>query len=138
MHMRWMLEATEKTFKTAPIVRFTGGSAVSPYICQVLADVLGREVETIENPRHVGTMGAAALMAVSFGLISEMKEIKDIIRVKASYKPNVKNAAIYDRIFPVFKNLYSDNKKSFASLNGLYNQDKCSIAEETYSTAKNN
>jgi len=135
MHMRWMLEVTEKAFKTTSTVRFTGGSAISPYICQVLADVLGREVETIENPRHVGTIGAAALMAVSFGLISDIKEIKDIIKVKASYKPNAANTAIYDRIFPVFKNLYFDNKKSFASLNalyeGLYNQNESFEVEET-------
>ncbi len=118
MHMRWMLEATEKTFKTSPVVRFTGGSAISPYICQVLADVLNRRVETIENPRHVGAMGAAALMAVSFGLISDIKEIKQIIKVKATYEPNPENVAVYNKIFPVFKNLYRDNKKSFAIING--------------------
>lgn len=118
MHMRWMLEATEKTFKTSKVVRFTGGSAISPYICQVLADVIGREVETIENPRHVGTMGAAGLMAVSFGLIPSIKEIKNIIKVNATYKPNPENTAVYSKIFPVFKNLYLDNKKSFKTLNG--------------------
>ncbi len=117
MHMRWMLEATEKTFETSKVVRFTGGSAISPFICQVLADVIGREVETIESPRHVGAMGAAGLMAVSFGLIDDIKEIKDIIKVEASYKPNPENTAVYDKIFPVFKNLYTDNKKSFATLN---------------------
>lgn len=118
MHMRWMLEATEKTFKTKEPVRFTGGSAISPYISQVLADVIGREVEIIENPRHVGTVGAAGLMAVSFGLINDIKEIKDLIKVKETYKPNLENTAVYDKIFPVFKNLYKDNKKSFAALNG--------------------
>lgn len=54
MHMRWNLEASEKTFQTRKTVRFTGGSAMSPVICQMLADVLGRPVETIENPRLVG------------------------------------------------------------------------------------
>lgn len=118
MHMRWMLEATEKTFETAQLVRFTGGSAISPYICQVLADVTGREVETVENPRHVGTMGAAGLMAVSFGLIPSIKDIKKIINVKATYKANPENKAVYDKIFPIFKNLYKDNRKSFAAING--------------------
>ncbi|GAB1476827.1 xylulokinase [Bacillota bacterium] len=118
MHMRWMLEATEKTFKTKKVVRFTGGSAISPYICQVLSDVIGREVETIENPRHVGAMGAAGLMAVSFGLIRDIGEIKNIIKVRETYKPRAENTAVYDKIFPVFKNLYLNNKKSFEILNG--------------------
>ncbi|MCK9218195.1 MAG: FGGY-family carbohydrate kinase [Firmicutes bacterium] len=117
LHMRWMLEATEKTFKTSPKVRFTGGSAISSTISQILADVIGREVETIENPRHVGAMGAAALMAVSFELISDIKEIKKIIKVKTTYKPNPENNAVYNKIYPVFKNLYKDNKKSYKALN---------------------
>ena len=132
MHMRWMLEATEKKFKTKSVVKFTGGSAISPYIAQVLADVIGREVEIIENPRHAGTMGAAGLMAVSFGIISDIKEIKNIIKVKASYKPNSENTAVYDKIFPVFKNLYKDNKNSFKALNGL-TSDKQDIREATIS-----
>lgn len=119
LHMRWLLQATEKTFQTKPVVRFTGGSAVNPYICQVLADVLGREVETIENPRLVGAMGAAALAAVSLGMLADIQDIKHIIRVNATYAPSPKNTAVYDRIFPVFQNLYKDNKKSFAALNGL-------------------
>ena len=117
MHMRWMLDATHKTFKTCEVVRISGGSAISPYICQVLADVIGCEIEAIENPRYVGATGAAGLMALSFGLISDIKEIKNFIKIQDSYQPNMANTAVYDKIFPVFKNLYKDNKKSFEILN---------------------
>lgn len=118
MHMRWLLESTEKTFETKQTVRFTGGSAISPYICQILADVLGRPVETIENPRLVGAMGAAALMAVSFGMLKDIKDIKTILKVNETYQPNPENHAVYNRIFPVFKDLYRNNKKAYAILNG--------------------
>ena len=117
MHMRWLLECTETAFKTHPAVRFTGGSAIAPYICQVMADVLGRDVETIENTRQVGAMGAAALMAVSLGMLDDIKEIKKIIKVNAVYKPNMDNHAVYTKIFPVFKELYKNNKKAYAALN---------------------
>lgn len=117
LHMRWMLEATESSFRTSPAVRFTGGSAMAPEVCQILADVLGRDVETVENPRLAGAMGAAALMAVSFGLIGDICEIKDIIKVDAIYHPNKANTAVYNKIYPVFQNIYRDNKKSFAALN---------------------
>lgn len=118
MHMRWLLQASEATFHTRPVVRFTGGSAISPVICQILADVLGRPVETIESPRLVGAMGAAALMAVGLGLLQDIKDVKKIIRVHATYQPNAENKAVYDRIFPIFKQLYSNNKKAYAALNG--------------------
>ena len=117
MHMRWLLECSEKTFPTNPTVRFAGGSAMSTYICQVMADVLGRDVETIENTRQVGAMGAAALAAVSFGLLPDIKDIKKIIQVEHVYHPRPENTAVYDKLMPVFIHLYQDNKKSFALLN---------------------
>ena len=91
---------------------------MSKTICQILADVLRREVETIEDPRHVGTLGAAALAAVSLGVLDDIKDIRKIIRVGARFTPNPENAAVYDRIYPVFKSLYRNNQKAFAALNG--------------------
>jgi xylulokinase len=117
LHLRWLLAATEKNVRTKPVIRFSGGSSVSPQVSQILSDVLGKEIEIVENPRNVGTMGAAALMAVSFGLIENIKDVKKIIKVTDRYTPNPKNTAIYDKIYPVFKDLYRDNKKSFATLN---------------------
>ena len=83
-----------------------------------MADVLGRDVETIENPRQVGAMGAAALMAVSLGMLDDIKDIKKIIQVTNVYHPIPENTAVYDKILPVFKDLYKNNKKAFAALNG--------------------
>ena len=117
LHMRWLLETSEKKVRTAPAVRFSGGSAMSKTICQILADVLGREVETIEDPRHVGTLGAAALAAVSLGVVDDIKDVRRLIRVGARFTPNPENTAVYNRIYPVFQQLYFDNKKSFAALN---------------------
>ena len=87
-------------------------------ICQVLADVLNRPVEAVENPRLAGATGAAALMAVGFGILPDIKAIKTMIRVRAVYQPTPQNAEVYNRIFPVFKALYKNNKKAYAALNG--------------------
>jgi len=118
MHMRWLLEITEQKVKTTPVIRFSGGSAVSHQVCQILADVLNREIEVVDQPQYVGTAGAAALMAVSLGVLKDMQEIRSLIKVGGRFRPIAENTAVYDRIFPVFKKLYSDNRKSFAALNG--------------------
>ena len=47
----------------------------------------------------------------------DIANIKKIIKVQAVYHPRKENTAVYDRILPVFRNLYTDNKKSFAALN---------------------
>lgn len=118
LHMRWMLEASEKSFATDPVVRFTGGSSLSTHIAQMMANVLNRAVETVENPRQVGTMGAAALMAVSFGLLDDIKDIKKVIKVTAKYIPQPEKVAKYNHIFPLFKSFYTkDIKQLYKALN---------------------
>ena len=72
----------------------------------------------MENPRLVGAAGAAALMAVGFGLLPDIKDIKSMIRVHAVYQSNPQSVQVYDRIFPVFKGLYKNNKQAYAALNG--------------------
>ena len=116
-HLRWMLEAQEKKIKCSPVVRFVGGGALSEATCQILADVLGREVETVESPQNVGAVGAAAVVAVGLGLISSFTEAKNLIPVSSTYSPNFENSPVYNQNYEVFKKLYRNNKKSFALLN---------------------
>ena len=66
-HLRWMLEVQEKKTKTSDPIRFVGGGALSPVTCQMLADITGRTIETVENTKDVGAIGAAMLAAVGSG-----------------------------------------------------------------------
>lgn len=117
-HKRWMLEAQDKKVKTSDPIRFVGGGAISSLTCQILADVLGRTIETVGSPQNVGAVGAAALIAVGLHKISSLNEVKAMIPVTRTYVPNPENRAAYDRNYSVFKRLYSNNKKNFAILNG--------------------
>ncbi|MBO7670170.1 MAG: sugar kinase, partial [Oscillospiraceae bacterium] len=62
-HLRWLLECEAKKVQTSDPIRFVGGGALSPLTCQVLADITGRTIETIDNPQSVGAMGAALTVA---------------------------------------------------------------------------
>ena len=116
-HMRWQLEAQEKKVKTSGTIRFVGGGALSPLTCQILADVLGRDIETVENPQNAGAVGAALVAAVGLGRIRSLGEAKNLVKVSSRYTPNMKNREVYDRYFEVFKALYANNKKLFRTLN---------------------
>jgi xylulokinase len=116
-HMRWMLEAQEKKITVSKTVRFVGGGALDSTTCQILADVLGRRVETVHNPQNVGAVGAAIVAATGLGLVENIEQAGEYISASASYEPNSENKAVYDEGFKVFKNLYSANKKNFAALN---------------------
>lgn len=120
-HMRWMLERQEQKvnkFKTTDAVRFCGGGALGETTCQILADVLQRDVVVVKSPQNIGAVGAAACIAVGIGVIPKMTDVKKLIPIKTTYHPKKENKQIYDRNFKVFKNLYKCNKENFAILNG--------------------
>ena len=116
-HMRWMLEAQEAKVKTSSVIRFVGGGALSPLTCQILADIIGRKVETVHNPQNVGAVGAALVVAVGIGILESLNQADDFIQVSETYVPNPLNRKIYDKYFMIFRRLYYDNKKNFAVIN---------------------
>lgn len=116
-HLRWMLEAQEKKVRTSDSIRFVGGGALSKVTCQILADVLQRKIETVENPQNVGAVGSAVVTAIGLGSFDSFEAARQLIPVAITFTPNRGNKSIYDRHYQVFKNLYRDNKKSFNELN---------------------
>lgn len=121
-HMRWMMEAENHKVAPSKVIRFVGGGALSPLTCQILSDVIGRQVETVHNPQNVGAVGAAVVTAVGLGLIPSVEEAGKFIPVSAVYSPNMENKRIYDKGYEVFKSLYRSNRKNFASLNSLHSR----------------
>jgi len=119
-HMRWMLERQDikKEVKLADTIRFCGGGALGAVTCQILSDILQKNIEVVDSPQNVGAVGAAACIAVGLGLIPDLGHVKSLIPAKYTYHPNTENKDVYDRNFKVFKNLYKCNKENFAILNG--------------------
>lgn len=116
-HKRWMLEAVEKRIPRRENLRFVGGGARSPVWCQILADVTGRRIETIDNCQNAGTIGAAVVCGVGLGAVKSFGEAKRLIPVKKAYEPRREFRADYDVQFRVFKELYRNNRKLFKILN---------------------
>ncbi len=116
-HKRWMLECIEAKTGRCDTVRFVGGGAISDVTCQILADILGKRVETTAYPQNAGAMGAAALCGVGLGIIPSFHDVPRSIPTRATFTPNEENAAAYRKNYRVFKSLHAANKSSFALLN---------------------
>ena len=116
-HLRWMLECSEKKVTTSRVIRFVGGGALSEVSCQMLADILGRKIETVEDAQDVGAVGAAMIAGVGLGLIPSLESAGDYVTVGRSYLPNPENKAVYDRNYKVFVKLHDANAKLFQALN---------------------
>ena len=115
-HLRWMLESQDKKLKTSDPIRFVGGGARSAVICRILADVTGRRIETVDSPQNVGSVGAAAVMAVGMGLIPTAESLQSYIPVDHIYEPNPENHKIYNHYYKVFRQLYRRNKQNYRAL----------------------
>lgn len=129
-HLRWLLETEAKKIPTSATVRFVGGGALSPVTSQILADVLGRTVETVEDPQNVGSVGATLVALVGAGQVKDLVDATaKLVKVKHHYLPNPAHREVYDRQYEVFKGLYKSNRQAFAALNKSIPPSERSIHE---------
>ncbi len=93
-------------------VRVTGGGARSPLWRQILADVLGAELVTV-NSEEGAAYGAALLAATGAGVFPSVEEACDqTIQITGSTKPGG-NGARYDAYYQEYRALYPALKPSF-------------------------
>lgn len=116
-HLRWLLECVEKKVKTSDIIRFVGGGALSPLTAQMLADITGRTVETVNNTQEVGAIGAALVVAAGIKGEDVLELSRRLVKANCAYVPNPENKEAYERNFRVFKNLYKSNAANYKLLN---------------------
>jgi xylulokinase len=116
-HLRWLLECVEKKVKTSDIIRFVGGGALSPLTAQMLADITGRTVETVNNTQEVGAIGAALVVAAGIKGEDVLELSRRLVKANRTYVPNPENKEAYERNFRVFKNLYKSNTANYKLLN---------------------
>ena len=116
-HLRWLLERMDARVKTSDTIRFVGGGALSSVTCQMLADITGRVIETIENPQDAGTVGAAVLIALGTNTIDSPALAGRLIPAIATDSPNPANKNVYEQSFQVFKRLYKSNARNFQTMN---------------------
>lgn len=116
-HLRWLLESVEKKVKTSDTIRFVGGGALSPVISQMLADITGRTIETINNAQEAGAIGAALVVAAGIKGEDVLELASRLVKANRTYVPDSGNKEVYDRNFKVFKNLYKSNVENYRLLN---------------------
>ncbi|MBQ6662648.1 MAG: FGGY-family carbohydrate kinase [Firmicutes bacterium] len=116
-HLRWMLECQDRKIKTSDPIRFSGGGALSDVTSQMLSDITGREIEVVDRPQNVGSVGAAAVTCVGLGLLKDLEEVAPFIPAVKRFTPDPEVKAAYDKNFAVFKELHACNKKLFKIMN---------------------
>ena len=97
-------------------VRISGGGARSLLWRQIMADVLGVELVTV-NTTEGAAYGAALLAGVGAGRWATVDEAcQETIRVTASTSPDQHRHATYEAIYPQFRALYPALKPTFQAV----------------------
>jgi xylulokinase len=96
-------------------VRVTGGGARSPLWRQILADVFGAEIVTV-NAEEGAANGAALLAATGAGAFRSVEEACDAtISITGSTQPG-KDQVVYEELYPLYQDLYPSLKSTFHSI----------------------
>lgn len=106
LQMRWLVDEVERmSGRSYPSVRFAGGGARSALWAQVLADVLGRSVERVTEPRHAPTRGAGFLGLMALGAL-DLAEVESLVEVTEVVAPVPGSDNLYAPYLDAFRSLH--------------------------------
>ena len=114
---RLALEALERAGgRRASTVRGGGGGTSSDAWCQIRADVLGRPFERMQA-RDAGAVGAMVIAGVGAGLMADLANATaDLVPSDRAFLPDPAGAAVADRRFALWQELYQQLKPINAAL----------------------
>lgn len=117
-NLRWIIANFVRDFKFKNLdkLRIIGGGSLDHEWMQIIADVTKREVETIDNAKTAGAMGAAFCALVGLG-VYEFEDIKKFVHVNKRYMPQRGNEKIYDELFKSYKKIYFSLRKAYEQVN---------------------
>ena len=110
-----------------------GGAARSSLWMQIIADVTGRHVSTIDEEVEAA-MGAALLAAYGVGLIDDDDVRRGWVTLVPRAVPRPDAARVYDRLFQTYKALYPALKGTMHDLNDQVEASRDPTGRESRTT----
>jgi xylulokinase len=108
---RWLLATVEKFVgRPFPWLHFIGGGAQSELWCQIMADVLDREIRQVEHPIRANARGAALLAGIALGRIG-VDDLARNARIVNTFAPDPANRAVYEERYTEFRVLHKQTSR---------------------------
>ncbi len=108
-----ILQAVQEVAGTISSLRAAGGFAQSSLWRQMIADVFNRPI-TIPNQRQSSSVGAAILGLYALQYIPSLEDNPFGLSETGCYQPNPAQAAIYQRILPVYNHLLTTVQPTYS------------------------
>jgi xylulokinase len=104
--MRWALEYAEAFGEPVGTLRAVGGGGIGASWTQVIANVLGRPLETIRDPQDAAARGAAACALVGLGARPGFGFLKETVEVERTVTPDAAHRPRHDHLHATYQALY--------------------------------
>ncbi|MCX6046288.1 MAG: FGGY-family carbohydrate kinase [Chloroflexi bacterium] len=101
--------------QTGPLF-LVGGGAKSTIWPQIMADVLGCEVQIVAAPGDAAVRGAAILAGIRLGWYTGYAPHAHFFPIVNTYTPYAENVQQYEAIYRIFRSLYPQLRRAFADL----------------------
>lgn len=103
-------------------IGISGGATQSPEICQITADIFGRELTAGETFETAG-LGAAVITAAGVGLHASIPEAaRAMVRYGRTYRPDPRNVELYEQLYQrVYRKLYARLHPLYDELRDILN-----------------
>ena len=112
--MRWALDYGAAYGLPIGAIRGVGGGFIGTTWTQIIADILGRPIGSIENPQDAAAVGAAACALVGIGAQPDLRFIRERVRVARTFEPDPPRQADHDAGFDRFRRMYEALAPLFA------------------------
>lgn len=106
MNLRVILDAFRQQGTRIDAMRVIGGGARGRLWNQMMADIYGMPVHRLAILEEATSMGAALVGGVGVGLYPDFSMIETMNDIAVTVLPDPKRQAVYDRMQPIFNNLY--------------------------------
>ena len=93
-----------------------GGGSNSALWRQIFADVYGMRIEKTNVDEQAAALGAAALAAVGAGIWDGLDRVDEVHRIEAVADPDPNNAAVYQRLMPIYAGIARQQAETCADL----------------------
>ncbi len=106
LNTRWMLGPVNRFLGTSVTsIRLVGGGARSDSWTQILADVLGVQVQRVEQPVAANARGAGLIGAMGVGAITAA-DVPGLVGIADAFEPDAAHRRVYDDAFATFVDLH--------------------------------
>ncbi len=102
-------------------VRASGGFTKSNFWIEMISSALKRAL-TVPAWGETSSLGAAFWPLLAAGVVGQLEDLGSLVKLDQTCQPNHQDAAIYDQLYPLYRDLYTTLESSFEHIADLQRQ----------------